>query len=256
MIAIYKPRGTTPLNAINRLREKYPKYSHTILSYAGRLDPMAEGVLPILIGKENKFRQKYLSFDKTYYFEVLLGVSTDTNDVLGVVENDLLSTKTSSIKVAENQIEAVIKKMVGKQAQPYPAFSSKTVNGKPLWQWAREGKLSQIKAPSRTIEIFSLSLLSISNIQVKNYYKKTIQEIDKLKGDFRQKQVIKSWKEWSNTTQLNTLPILHLRAKCTTGTYVRSLSRSIGQSLEIDSLACRIVREQVGSITTQDCITI
>jgi len=81
-INLYKPVGMTPLQAVEKLREKNTVYNGKKMSYAGRLDPMAEGVLLILVGDENKKMKQYMGFDKEYKAEILFGFSSDSNDVL------------------------------------------------------------------------------------------------------------------------------------------------------------------------------
>jgi len=72
--------------ALNRTRKLEQIDAKTPLTYAGRLDPMAEGVLIILVGDECKKKQKYLGLDKEYEIEVLFGLETDTQDILGVIK--------------------------------------------------------------------------------------------------------------------------------------------------------------------------
>ena len=85
ILNLYKERGETPLECIERFRRANPEYKNVPMSYAGRLDPMAEGVLIILAGEANKKKSDFLSLDKEYTFDVLFGFSTDTYDVLGVM---------------------------------------------------------------------------------------------------------------------------------------------------------------------------
>ena len=70
-LTIYKNEGETPLECLERFRVEQPIYKDAVLSYAGRLDPMAEGVMLVLVDEENKNREKYLSLDKTYEVEIL-----------------------------------------------------------------------------------------------------------------------------------------------------------------------------------------
>ncbi|MFH1358826.1 MAG: hypothetical protein ABIH37_02990 [archaeon] len=86
IVNIYKPIGLSPLQAIEKFKIKHREYKKVKIGYAGRLDPMAEGVLICLVGDENKKIGQYMRFDKEYKAEILLGLKSDTNDVLGVVE--------------------------------------------------------------------------------------------------------------------------------------------------------------------------
>ena len=87
VVNVYKPISPTPLQVVEKFREKHPEYAESKISYAGRLDPLAEGVLLLLIDKENKKREKYQKLDKEYEFEVLFGAATDTYDLLGIVDD-------------------------------------------------------------------------------------------------------------------------------------------------------------------------
>src|SRR5882724_588569 len=111
MVCIYKQKGETPLQALNRLRVEKPEYMEATLSYAGRLDPMAEGVMVVLVGDENKEREKYLGLDKVYVTEVLFGVSTDTADILGKIK------KYKNKKIEKLQIKKLLQKSIGKFEQ-------------------------------------------------------------------------------------------------------------------------------------------
>ena len=106
IITLYKLVGETPLACIERFREDNPVYKQVNMTYLGRLDPMAEGVMPVLAG-DTREKQKYLDFDKTYEFEVLWGFETDTYDILGLV------TKVGSIPVHhfDTKLPGVIKKI-------------------------------------------------------------------------------------------------------------------------------------------------
>ena len=90
MKLIYKPIGQTPLEAIELLRKSDPSLADVRMAYAGRLDPMADGLLVVLVGDECKNRTKYELLDKTYNFTMLLGLSTDTYDILGRITSNQL----------------------------------------------------------------------------------------------------------------------------------------------------------------------
>jgi tRNA pseudouridine55 synthase len=123
------------------------------MTYAGRLDPMAEGVLIVLTGEKNKEREAYTGLDKDYEFEFILGLETDTHDVLGKI------TETKQPKViSEKDIQNALKKFTGKFKQKYPAYSSKVVGGVPLFDLARKGKLATVVMPDHEVEVKKSSL--------------------------------------------------------------------------------------------------
>jgi tRNA pseudouridine55 synthase len=127
-LILYKKKGETPLECLKRFKKENPEYAKEKMTYAGRLDPLAEGLLIVLIGEECKNKEKYLGFDKEYEVDILFGFSTDTYDVLGKVTGVSDTEKLSIEKVTD-----VIQSSVGKFTQKYPAFSSKTIKGKSIF---------------------------------------------------------------------------------------------------------------------------
>lgn len=202
VLCVYKKIGETPLEAISRLDidEK--------LSYIGRLDPLADGLMLVLVGEENKNREAYLNLPKTYQFEYICGFKTDTYDVLGLAES--CASEYKEIKE-------------GKRTQKYPPYSSKTVDGKPLFVWAREGKLPPL--PEREIEIFESKILGERTITAKDLRELIISKINLVKGDFRQKEIIERWNEILNEGEYK---IIKGEISCSTGTYIRSLINESG----------------------------
>lgn len=256
-IIIYKNEGETPLEALDRLRVEQPEYKDAVLSYAGRLDPMAEGKLLVLVGEENKEREKYLALDKEYEVEILFGVGTDTGDILGITtpagpdhSKSALDGRTEGV----GNVQDVIQSFVGKFTQKYPHYSSKTVQGKPLFQWAREGRLDEIKIPEREAEIYSIGLLKTYEMSGEEILKKVSERIGKVKGDFRQKEILNSWKESLVGKECMMGTIIQIRVSCSSGTYMRSLAEAIGQKAGNRAIAWSIKRLLLKSPHTQGTI--
>src|SRR3990167_742701 len=145
---LFKKLGEPPRERLERLRVQKPHYEHEVLSYAGRLDPMAEGVMLCLVGSANKRREAYLELSKEYVFDVLFGFSTDTYDVLGrAIETGDPATITRGL------VRKGLNEFRGHIEQDYPPYSSKTVEGKSLFEWARNNALSALVMPSRSVTI-------------------------------------------------------------------------------------------------------
>ncbi len=222
MLFINKQIGETPLQTLDRLRKEKSEYAGAVLSYIGRLDPMAEGVLLILVREENKEREKYLDLDKKYEFEILFGFETDTYDLLGI------ATLGGSKPLFNFDF---LFGLEGKQNQKYPPFSSKPVNGKPLWQWARQSRLGEIVIPSHEIEIYSLDFLEQREISKEELLKTIEENILKVTGDFRQTEIINSWKKAVGESGEANFALAKFAVHCSTGTYVRQLAQEIGKQL-------------------------
>ena len=248
IVILDKPIGKTPLQMVDKFKREYFFRENETVSYAGRLDPMAHGLLILLIGDENKQREKYLHLDKTYEVEILFGFATDTYDVLGKV------TKVSRVpQVPRGEIEKELQTFVGKREQEYPPYSSKAVGGKPLFWWARENKLSEIEIPKKEVEIFSIAVISERGVGGEELLRTIEERIGLVFGNFRQEEILRDWKK--NIAMNQTYPIVKIRVSCSSGTYMRSLAHDLGKRLECGAIAYDIYRTKVGEFnqnTTAD----
>ncbi len=252
-ITVYKRFGETPLECVGRLRAWNPKYTYATLGYAGRLDPMAEGVLVILVNDENKQREEYLSLSKEYVVDILFGFESDTYDILGLVAN----TKNTAFASADALVQMAREKIalfVGVREQEYPPFSSKPVQGIPLFQWAREGKISSITIPCRKIEIYFCEFLGSRQILREACRRRIMYAFSLVTGDFRQKDIKERWSEVLGNTEDVSFPVVKMRLGCSSGTYVRSIAHELGKMLGIGALALRIVRTKVGTARLRDAL--
>lgn len=238
---INKKIGETPLEALEVFRNKKKIDPQVPMTYAGRLDPMASGLLLILVGEECKNKEKYLGLDKEYEFQVLFGFSTDTYDILGKV------TKVSPLQFfLKEDLEKLIKKNLknfkGKIIQKYPIYSSKTVDGKSLFTYARNEK--DVEIPEREVNIKSLKFLNLKKVSSQKILKDIEGRIAKVKGDFRQKDILKIWQK--NLKKKNNFYIGYFKVRCSSGTYVRSIANTLGENIIMPTLAFNIKRVKVG----------
>ncbi len=251
LLSIYKPSGLTPLQVINSIKKQRPELANEKITYAGRLDPLAHGVLLLLIGEEAKKRKTYLDFLKTYEFEAVFGLETDTYDVLGLVKAKKEIVSGINVNLFVNTF---VKSHLGKQLQFYPPYSSKAINGKPLFWWARNNRLDEIEMPTREIKIYDFRCVSIGNISVKDLKQKVEASITSVHGDFRQKEIWARWEEVCSTLQnkTNTLPTAKFYLNCSSGTYVRELVHQLGKAMSCGAIAIDILRTAVGEYTIKN----
>lgn len=148
LILLNKPKGITSygvVSVIKRLtREK--RVGHT-----GTLDPMATGVLPVLIGRATALSSYMLDADKKYIASVKLGITTDTEDITGTV------IEKRSVDVTKEQLSEVLEKFIGIQMQKPPMYSALKKDGIPMYKLARKGETVDI--PERKINVYSLDLV-------------------------------------------------------------------------------------------------
>lgn len=252
--AIYKPQGVTPLQLIEKFRKSNPKYKDAKIGFAGRLDPLAHGVMLLTIGEANKEREPLLSLDKTYRFSVLLGIETDTYDYLGILKNFQV------LDVAENYEKIVldfIKRHTGKFIQPYPPFSSKTLNGTPLFKLAKRNgfKINNLRFknserwPTKEVEVFRFELLKEVGVCSLEISGVVLGNLKKIKGFFRQNRIIRQWEKFFEANPNQEFKLLTFEIDCSSGTYVRSLAHKLGQELGTGAIAFEINRTRVGNYT-------
>lgn len=147
IINVYKEKGYTSFDVVAKMRGIFgqKKIGHT-----GTLDPDAQGVLPVCLGKATKVCDLLTDKDKVYKATMLLGIQTDTLDISGKVCNKAV------VNVTEQQLRDVISTFVGTIEQVPPMYSALKVNGKKLYELAREGKTIERKA--RKVSIYDITI--------------------------------------------------------------------------------------------------
>ena len=150
MINIYKEPGFSSHDVVAKLRGmlKQKKIGHT-----GTLDPMAEGVLPVCLGNACKLCDMITDHEKIYEAELLLGTSTDTEDVTGTV------LRTEKVVCSEKEVRAAVLSFVGDYLQIPPMYSAIWVNGRRLYELAREGVV--IEREPRPVTVHEIEILKI-----------------------------------------------------------------------------------------------
>lgn len=152
LLLIDKPESITSYSAVAQIKRISGEKR---IGHTGTLDPMATGILPVLLGRATVLSSYLLDSDKSYIARVKLGVVTDTCDITG----EILETKTVSVSSA--QLGSVLEQFTGKLRQRPPMFSALKKDGVRLYELARQGQ--QIEIPERDIEVFSIKLLSPLN---------------------------------------------------------------------------------------------
>ena len=238
---LYKHSGETPLSCMNRFRESFVEYKDVPMTYAGRLDPLASGLLYILVGESCKQKDDFLNKDKEYQFDILLGIGTDTHDPLGVVGQSTPGGLIS-LQIIENKLQSFQKTF----EQQYPAYSSKTIDGKQLHTHARQGTITEDNLPTHIVTIYNMQVVDFYVLPLGEIVQKAVNKIQTVSGDFRQDESMQSWHallEKYNTDSL--YPVARISTHVSSGTYMRQLAHDVGKSLGIPALAWNIVRTKI-----------
>ena len=236
-VFLNKNIGVTPKELI----DKYKKENKDVVkaSYAGRLDPMACGLMILLINNECKQQDKYLKLNKIYEFDILFGFKTDTYDVLGkLLEFNLVKPEL----LEKLNIKSYIKRF----NQKFPPYSSIVVNKQPLWWWSKNNKLDEIKIPEKEVEIFSIEEIKDSNIKTLSSLESTIKQmINSLSPEnsnkFRVPEILDIWENFFKKNSFTPI-IRSFKAHVSSGTYIRGLSNQIGEDLGCGAIALNIKR--------------
>ncbi|MGM9641529.1 MAG: tRNA pseudouridine(55) synthase TruB [Faecousia sp.] len=150
IIIIDKPQNWTSQDVAARLRRVFGTKR---IGHGGTLDPMATGVLPVFVGRATRAVEFFENAQKEYIATLRLGLLTDTEDTTGTV------LETRPVNVTRADVEAMLPRFLGKQTQIPPMYSAVKINGKKLYELARQGKT--VERQPRPIEIFELELLDL-----------------------------------------------------------------------------------------------
>lgn len=208
ILAVWKPEGWTSHDVVAKVRRllKLKRVGHT-----GTLDPMVTGVLPLCLGRSTRVVEYVQERPKAYEAVLRLGIATDTEDLTGeIIERKPVGT------LDEAQIKEVLRQFLGTISQVPPMFSAVKVDGKRLYELAREGKTVERK--SREVSIHDISLLKAD-----------------LSGDE---------------------PEFTFSVVCSKGTYIRTLCVDIGKALGLPATMAKLTRTMSGGITAEGCLTL
>lgn len=213
----YKPVGRTMGDFMNEIKQEFPDRPSC---FSGRLDPMAHGQVMILFDDEVKKCREYDKKDKTYEFQVIGGIQTDTTDILGKITN-----------ILEVDEFAIIPKFLAFNGrtcrQEYHHYSSMTIRKKPLWWYANNGKLNEITIPSKEVTIYTIEHLETTEEPIKDTI---LARLDSIKDhiEFRTTEIIE---QWNNFVFDEKYKIYKFRTTVSSGTYIRQLVKDTDPNL-------------------------
>ena len=207
VLLLDKPMGLSSNQALQKAKWllRAEKAGHT-----GTLDPLATGVLPLCFGAATKFSQQHLDADKIYETTLRLGQQTTTADAEGAI------TEVRPVACTAGQVVEVLGRFTGPISQVPPMYSALKKDGKPLYEYARQGET--VERDARHVVIHDLELLDLQ-----------------LSGD---------------------APCLRLRVHCSKGTYIRTLGEDIGEALGCGAHLSALRRVHTGPFDASECISL
>ena len=215
LILLNKSKGISSFGAINHLKRliKAKKVGH-----AGTLDPMAEGLMIVMINDATKFSDSLMKKDKEYYVEMELGYKTDTYDSEGTV----VEKYTSEINISDSEIIQAVNSFKGKIKQIPPMYSAIKIDGKKLYDLARKG--IEVERAERNVEI----------------------------SEIREINIVHPEKNSENAQNIK----ISFYTKVSSGTYIRSLVYDIGEKLGVFATMTRLVRTKIDKYVIEDAISL
>ncbi len=250
LINVFKAPCITPYQTIIKLKTKYHLKRSLKIGYAGRLDPLASGVLLLMIGNECKNRNFHQAHIKEYNFNLILGIETDSLDPLGLIKRiDHKIDKRSLTKLD-------LTKFLGVNDQKYPLYSSYHIDGVPMYKLARNKLIQNDSRPVKEIDIHDIKINKMSSLSFNEYSTKVIERIRKINGHFRQRSVIESWDKALIKYKDRSLNIINITTTVSTGTYIRTLCEDIALELDTVGIADNIIRKRVGEYKIEDSLRI
>lgn len=215
IINVYKPVGMTSFGVVSRIRRLVGVKK---VGHCGTLDPFAEGVLPICIGRATAAVQYMDQYDKQYRVEMIFGKETDTQDRTGTVINTNNPTEQDLSELIKNNFEPlykIVNELIGTQEQLPPMYSAIKMNGRPLYEYARQG--IEVERKKRLITIYDAKVINAAANE-----------------DFRA------------TVDIH----------CSKGTYIRTICVDLGRRLSFGAYANSLLRTACGPFTLENCFTI
>lgn len=233
MIIKYKPQGQT----LGQLTREVQEEAKDKICYIGRLDPLASGLVCFLVGDECLSSRSRLHSDKTYCFNLILGISTDSGDALGLIQ------KMSAVDLGAVSVANIVKKYNNyTYEQEYPMYSSYEIRAgglkKPLWYFAKNG-IPIDKIPTHSITVRQLEPNGEPTIITSaSYFIQQVEQVIEEKSSLRKDEVIAQYLALGPMS-LVAIPLI---AKVSGGTYIRRLCQDIGAEYGIPAMADSIER--------------
>jgi tRNA pseudouridine(55) synthase len=213
------------------------------ICYCGRLDPMARGKMLFLGDESCKLMPQKNKNNKTYQFEICLGIQTDTDDPLGVIIN---YNKNFNRDEIEAKIINILKKYNDKEFnQNFHRYSSICIEGKPYWLLTKEKQIVS-KIPSHVVKINSIKKIEFFESMFSGFIENIIKTIDKVdrKHDFRQDKIIEQWENFYLKFN-ETIMSLKVMIDVSSGFYVRQFVQDLSNEINFPLMVFDINRTDI-----------
>ena len=245
MILVYKNSGETMNQLIKKIKRIKKEEK---IAYAGRLDPMARGWVPILIGPECASPKDFFSKNKSYQVKVIIGLQTDSDDPLGIIQKQELFDGNISSFLEKYQDSIIYDNIITPKIieQKYHYFSTKNLNHRRQYNKNKNNiiNINNINNNSHTVIINKCSILSHGSLNYKEWTDKIIFDIKSIDStkNFRQDMIIN---QWLSINHLNNLSYIELELDVSSGFFVRQFIRDISDKINYPLMCFDIHRIKI-----------
>lgn len=257
IISVWQPLGYST----NHIAKSVGDLFNTKATHTGTLDPMAQGVIIVLTGEERLKRYSLSDLKKTYTFDLVFGISTDSFDALGLITKNNLENVDFDHNVKDLnslKLQEVCDSFVGEYIQQVPIYSAQLYKGKKLFEYANEN----IKLPNEALRkksgtIYDFKVNSVSKKTINTVLKQIIEQINKLSGEFRQQKILDQYNEillkYDNDFSVY---VANLTVTTSKGLYIRTLSQDLCDELNINGFLFNLVRTNNGKYSIKNSTTL
>jgi tRNA pseudouridine(55) synthase len=266
ILVLDKSAGITSHDLVDKVRKRLNTRK---VGHAGALDPFATGIMIILVGKATKLSQKFSNLDKEYKFDVLFGISTDTQDTEGQITNTKKQISTK-YQISKSKLKEVLDSFKKDYYQQMPIYSSVKVGGVRLRELARASKnIETFQKNGKKFAKFELDIDSkiYKKLKKKKNLTKTEFEVEipKRKTDIKEIRLLNLSKikgkelEFQNdkVSTKKIFQIAKIRASVSKGTYIRQLAEDIGERLgDIPAMLYTLRRVRIGDTDEKQIVSL
>ena len=251
MKILYKDTAVTLYNFIKQCKQE--GYLQGKYCYCGRLDPMASGKMLFLEDKECSDMSAFLKCDKEYEFEICLGISTDTDDILGIIEEINFETLNTfdTMGMLDKQLNTILLQTT-QQYHKFSAFQIKHNNIRVnLCELSKQHKLNKQDIPSKPCKVHSIKKLNKKTVNLIYYIDIILQKLEALHDPndyYRKKEIIKRWKNFKSTIpkyMVVSLMIYKYKMTVSSGFYIRQLIADLKHNCNFPLMVLNIKRTQI-----------
>ena len=221
----------------------------------GRLDPQARGAELFLENEGLKDFDKYTyNTDKEYEAEIIIGMSTDTDDIMGILDNKynfpLTEIEKNNIisKITDELNDLNINRQFNQKFHPYSSFMlRKNGERKPLWIWKKLNKLEDKDIPSKKIYLHFINILELKTYKYSDILQEFIKRInltDK-KHKFRQQEIVEQWRDLENLKIIDNIYSIKFQIKVSSGFYIRRLCQDLKKKIHFPLMIFDINRTKI-----------